>query len=319
MSTAKRFLWAAALLVSACSARPALVEPIATVTAPDNAPNHPPLGALELVESSLGRSTAAKGAPLIVSGWAADWEDGAAGVLVQVLVDGDLAGITTTSGARPDVAANFLNPAFADAGWSLAIDTASLSGGGHSISAVAIDSAKQATTTGSLVVQIVNNAPVGRFEFSIGPLEADASYPNGVVQFGGWAADPEEGAPVLGRVEVFIDGVSLGVAQLGIPREDVAAYYSRSDFLLSGWALQKNIGPLTAGAHSVSAIAYDGLGASAVLGSRTLTVKADQPPFGALDSVSDVTSASAIVAQQDLIQASGWAADVDEGAPVLGG
>src|SRR5258708_9857485 len=100
MSTAKHFLWAAALLVSACSARPAPVEPIVTVTAPDNAPNHPPLGALESAESSLGRSTAAKGAPLIVSGWAADWEDGAARALVPVPGDGDPAGIPPPS-ARP--------------------------------------------------------------------------------------------------------------------------------------------------------------------------------------------------------------------------
>lgn len=134
----------------------------------------------------------------------------------------------------------------------------------------------------------------------------------------GWAADVHPGASVT-SVNVLIDGVVVGNATLGIPRPDVVAAYKDFSYYDSGWSLTYPAAGLAIGSHTVTAIAYDSLGLSNYLQTRTFTV-ASAPswgsPFGGIDAAVDATTRSVTVAQSDNLQVSGWACDAHDGAPV---
>lgn len=74
---------------------------------------------------------------------------------------------------------------------------------------------------------------------------------------------------------VYLDGVSLGAATLGSPRQDVVRHFGRSDYLNSGWSLNLPALHLTSGSHIVTAIASGPSGAAELPGSRTVSVTAD--------------------------------------------
>jgi len=89
----------------------------------------------------------------------------------------------------------------------------------------------------------------------------------------GWAADEKHGAPVA-RVEVFVDGVPVGDAVLGLPRPDVRDDTGREDFLASGWQLQLDTGRFSPGEHRVTAVAYNRAGTPRRLSSpKNIAVK----------------------------------------------
>jgi hypothetical protein len=99
----------------------------------------------------------------------------------------------------------------------------------------------------------------------------------------------------VSRVEVRIDGNPVGNATLGLARPDVAAAFGRPDFTNSGWSLSVNIGSLALGNHNVSAVAFNSAGASATLGSRTITVTqtTNQPRFAYMATESTFGDVSA--------------------------
>ena len=98
----------------------------------------------------------------------------------------------------------------------------------------------------------------------------------GAVVVRGWAADPDDGAPVQ-KVEVRIDDSVVGVAgSLNGARPDVAAAYHRDNWTNSGWRAEVRLSVL-AGKHKMTAVAYDSAGAKAeLLGSRDIEVSATQ-------------------------------------------
>src|SRR6202171_1423347 len=112
--------------------------------------NQPPIGWVDSVTSAAGSSIVHPTDNVVARGWAADWEDGTTPTHVTVSVDGKVAGTVTASNPRPDVAAYFANPAFANTGWSLALDISGLSLGSHTVTAVATDSAGATSAIGSL-------------------------------------------------------------------------------------------------------------------------------------------------------------------------
>src|SRR5208283_2365645 len=110
----------------------------------------------------------------------------------------------------------------------------------------------------------------------------------------GWAIDMKDGAPVT-QVQVLIDGTVVGNATLGLARPDIAAGYGNARFLNAGWTFSYSAQNLSAGSHTVSAVAYDSLGLSTTLGnSRTVQV-ANVAPVGYIDSAGDsITQATTI-------------------------
>ncbi|MFH0788706.1 MAG: hypothetical protein V2B13_13985 [Pseudomonadota bacterium] len=75
----------------------------------------------------------------------------------------------------------------------------------------------------------------------------------------GWAADKEDNAPVK-KVMVYLDGKLLGEAELGKEREDVAKVTQNSNWVKSGWVINRKI-TLDKGAHTVYAVGVNKHGA----------------------------------------------------------
>jgi hypothetical protein len=169
----------------------------------DTTPGRCPVGSLDSVRSS--------GTSVIVSGWAADPDLGAAPAQVHVYLDGRGAAVTTASGSRPDVdAATGLGPAH---GFDVAIEA---SPGLHVVCAFAInDVASEVNTLLRCgLVLVTSSLPTGS-------IDVVRSSGNGVV-VAGWAADPDVPSAAL-DVHAYVDGRGVAVLRAGEPRPDVDA------------------------------------------------------------------------------------------------
>jgi len=116
----------------------------------------PPIGNLETaIDSVNGTSTISQSSgTLFVSGWAADYQDNGPANAVQILIDGTVAGLATLGESRPDVAAYFNNPAWANTGYQFSLPATGLTMGTHFVTAVATDSLNLSTSFGPLTVTI---------------------------------------------------------------------------------------------------------------------------------------------------------------------
>jgi hypothetical protein len=99
----------------------------------------------------------------------------------------------------------------------------------------------------------------------------------GTIHLRGWAADPDDGAPVQ-KIEVTIDDRVVALANpLNLPRPDVVAATHRDNWLNAGWGAEVRMTGVFPGKHKLSAVAYDSQGAKAELhGGREIEVLAGQ-------------------------------------------
>jgi hypothetical protein len=88
----------------------------------------------------------------------------------------------------------------------------------------------------------------------------------------GWAADPA-GVPVK-KIELVLDGVQPGEAEIGGYRPDVLQHFARPDYLWSGWTGTLDLAHARPGSHSVSAIAVSRRGDGVDCGTRDVQVAA---------------------------------------------
>lgn len=123
---------------------------------------------------------------------------------------------------------------------------------------------------------------------------APSGYVDGVTTSGrtavvfGWAIQSAAPGPAK-SVEVFVDGVSVGVVAPTLARQDVVNVVAPGNaaYLYSGWSFSLDTSMLPAGSHGVSAIARDNAGQTAALGnSPTFTVAAPTSPVSPSISVS---------------------------------
>ena len=199
---------------------------------------------------------------LKVWGWAADEHDGAPVSQVQIRIDGTAVGDATLGLSRPDVK-NYPN-----SGWSFTYPAAGFSLGNHLVEMESWNSlGNSAIRTGTFSVAATSTGP----PFGFLELAVDSSTKStnvrqaGSLMVAGWAADPQDGAPVS-RVRILIDGTAVGDAALGLSRPDVS-YYPKS-----GWYLKVSASGLSLGAHTVSAVATNSQRWSTTLGTKTITV-----------------------------------------------
>jgi hypothetical protein len=113
-------------------------------------------------------------------------------------------------------------------------------------------------------------------------------------------------------VQILIDGNAVGNATLSLPRADIAGHPN------SGWSFTYAVSGLSLGSHTVSAVAYDSLSLSSILGTASITVSSVRmnPPRGALARAVDAVTHSTTVGRADNLRATGWAVDPQDGAPV---
>ncbi len=255
-----------------------------------------------------------KGDNLQVVGWAADYIQGAPVSQVQVSIDGRVSGLATLGIARPDVVAAYGFASWLNSGFTYLVSSAAMSTGSHTVSVVATNSLGL-TSTASKTFTVIASVPTGVLEKAIDAttLATNLSQQDNLL-VSGWAADPLQGAPVT-RVQVLIDGVSKGNAILGGSRPDIATAQNNAAWTNSGWTFTMAATTITAGTHTVTAIATNSGGATFTMAGKSITVVASIP-VGNLEGTYDFTNKSATVGKADSLYVSGWAADALQGAPI---
>jgi hypothetical protein len=99
----------------------------------------------------------------------------------------------------------------------------------------------------------------------------------GSISVRGWAADPDDGAPVQ-KIEVTIDDRVVALANpINLARPDVVSNMHRDDYLNSGWGAEVRLTGVFPGKHRLAAVAYDSQGTKAELaGAKEIDVSAGQ-------------------------------------------
>ena len=240
----------------------------------------PPQGYVDgSVNLADGATSVPQSGTLLVSGWAADPQDGAPVQQVQISVDGKVVGTATLGLSRPDVATVTGHTTWQNSGWSFSMSASTLAVGSHSVSAKASDLAGlQTDLPGSKTFTVFAQPPVGFVDGAINLADSTSTVPqSGTLLIGGWAADPQDGAPVQ-QVQVSVDGKVVGNATLGLSRPDVASGTGHPNWQNSGWSFSMSASTLAVGAHTVSAKASDLAGLQTDLpgsttGAKSFTVK----------------------------------------------
>lgn len=115
----------------------------------------PPFGSLDqAVDASSHSSTVSTADNLLVTGWAADPQDGAPVSQVQILIDGTAVGNATLGFSRPDVAAALGSSTYLNSGWKFTYAASGLSVGTHTVTVVAYDSLSLSTTLGTKTITV---------------------------------------------------------------------------------------------------------------------------------------------------------------------
>jgi hypothetical protein len=268
-----------------------------------------PVGQLEMaVDSVTSTPNIPQNGKLYVRGWAADPVDGSPLRNVRVYIDGVSIGAPTLGIARTDVATYFNNPAYGSSGYTLTYNVSTLTVGTHKVTVIATNSGGASTTFGPLTITIVR-IPVGHLDMAVDSGTSSTTITERQTLYvAGWAADPVDGSP-LSNLKVYIDGISIGTPTLGIARADVATFYNNPAYLNSGFTITYPATTLSAGKHSVTAIATNSVGASTTLGPLTITITDNMPPLGHLDMAVDSVTATSSVSRADSLYVAGWAAD----------
>src|SRR6185437_7237112 len=80
---------------------------------------NPPIGTVDrAVDSTTGVSVVGQSDQILITGWAADPQQGAPVTQVQILIDGNVIGNATLGLVRPEIAAFYNNPAYTTSGWT---------------------------------------------------------------------------------------------------------------------------------------------------------------------------------------------------------
>ena len=103
------------------------------------------------------------------------------------------------------------------------------------------------------------------------PQGAEIIPASGTLYLRGWAADTWQGAPVE-QVVVYVDGIGVGSAKLGVERHDVERYYGREGYVRSGWTFAMPASRLGPGTHTVSVKAIGPSRAVEIAPLRTVTI-----------------------------------------------
>src|SRR5664280_1486861 len=130
----------------------------------------------------------------------------------------------------------------------------------------------------------------------------------------GWAADIQDNAPVK-QVQILVDGTAIGNATLGGARPDVATALNNAAYTNSGWTFTYAALSLSVGTHTVSVVATDSVNLTTTIGSKSITVTG-VAPFGSVDQAVDSATGLTTVSHADNLLVRGWAADIQDNAPV---
>ncbi|MEJ5166704.1 MAG: hypothetical protein WHV67_06725 [Thermoanaerobaculia bacterium] len=166
-------------------------------------------------------------------------------------------------------------------GFTVGFNSRDYENGRHYFHLVVVDSQGASYQIGRRYFYVDNTLNPGPKGYLESPKPDD--FVSGPYPVFGWVLD-EDGVE---RVEVLIDGMVVGRANLNGPRPDV--YYAFSYFpnaARSGFVMFLDSTRIYNGPHQLSVLAYDNLAQSNVIGIRNITVSnqpLNAPPFGKID------------------------------------
>jgi len=203
---------------------------------------------------------------------------------VDLYVDGTYVASADLNQPRIDVLQAYpwyAGSPFARPGFSTSFDASTLTAGGHSLFVRVTFSDSTVEDFGHRTVTVnrtLNQAPFGEVE-----MPGYNQPMNGVYPLTGWALDDD----ALAKVEVLVDGLSVGSAVTGVRRPDIAARLpSHPGSEYAGFVRMLNTTTLTNGIHTVAVRLTDTEGANRVIGHRTVqtfNTGYNLPPFGGID------------------------------------
>ncbi len=227
-----------------------------------------------------------------VTGWVLDFN---AIDKIELLVDGTLANRADTNLPRADVLEVFptyFNSATPNPGYVSSFLASRFPDGAHAITIRVTESSQVTTIIGPTTVIVdnsVNQAPFGYIDIP-GPAGVEGA--NGSFPVSGWALDNED----VDHIDFLMDGqIVAGAVGRGLPstaiygttRPDVAAAFPDvPNSLYTGFQANIDTTKLVNGVHQLAVRVTDNLGASRVIGTRTVQIinnGANLPPFGQID------------------------------------
>ena len=221
---------------------------------------------------------------------------------IELLVDGNFANRADTNLPRADVLEVFptyANSATPNPGWVSSFLASRFPNGPHAVSIRVTESSQAVTIIGPITVLIDNSINQAPFGFIDIPGPAGVEGANGSFPVSGWALDNED----VDHIDFLMDGqIVAGAVGRGLPstaiygttRPDVhAAFPDVPNSLFSGFQANVDTTKLINGVHLLSVRVTDNLGASRVIGTRTVQIinnGANLPPFGQIDFPLDKAS-----------------------------
>jgi beta-N-acetylglucosaminidase len=193
---------------------------------------------------------------------------------VEVLVDGKSMGEAQIGIDRPDVKKAFSNYQIANSGYQFPLNTKNLPNGQHSITVRETGITGFKKDLDSVQVNVQNLPVVGSLD-----TPSNGSTINGEIDVHGWFLDLSG----VSRIEVLIDGKSIGQAQIGIDRPDVKKAFPKYQISNSGYKFTLITKLLMNGQHSLTVREFGENGAVKDLDSIMVNVQS-LPVIGSLDT-----------------------------------
>lgn len=176
----------------------------------------------------------------VLKGW---FLDGNGVSKVQILVDGKAIGSAQYGFARNDIAKAYPSYKNSKSGYQYGLDTTLLTNGKHSLTVR--ETAKNGeTTTLKLITVNVQNLPAK------GSIDApgNGSTISGQSVVNGWFLDGSG----VSKVEVLVDGKTVGTAKYGIARNDIVKVYPQYKSPNSGYQYMLDTTQFTNGKHTLT-------------------------------------------------------------------
>ena len=226
-----------------------------------------------------------------IEGW---FLDGNGVSKIEIMVDGKVIGEAQYGSARPDVEKAFQGYQEPNSGYQYSLDTRNLTNGKHSLTVREVGKSGVGTVLESQIVDVQNISAKGYIE-----TPAAGSTINGVSNVQGWFLD-ESG---VSKIEILVDGKSVGEAQYGSARPDVAKAYPEYQNANSGYQYNLETRNLTNGQHTLTVKETGKNGITTVLNNQIVNIQ-NMSPKGYIES----PAAGSTISGVSNIQ--GWFLDV---------
>jgi beta-N-acetylglucosaminidase len=197
----------------------------------------------------------------VVQGW---FLDGSGVAKIEILVDGQSKGIAQYGSVRPDIVNAFPGYQNANSGYQFTLDTKNISNGQHSLTVRETGNNGNTTVLTSQTINVQNLTAKGYLDSpSVGATI------NGLSVVQGWFLDGSG----VSKIEVLVDGQSMGMAQYGSVRPDIVKAFPEYQNANSGYQYTLDTRNITNGEHSLTVRETSNNGNSTVLVNQKIFVQ----------------------------------------------